>query len=860
MRPTVLIRYLLLCLLGAVFTAGTVRADWTYPYADDFETNKAEFDSYLHSTFGSEQATPLPGPYLYYLYGSQGRGLVFVDYKDKPAELGYCFPIGSTQGQRVVKGTLEIDVSFPSNATISQWEPGSLSYKTSGNGSTWSAPASLSAGHHSLPISSAEGTCYIVFSGTRAMIDNLRVLLYSDPATIRVPGNFATIQAAIDAAGDGDVIEVSPGTYRGAGNRDIDFKGKALTLRSMNGPASTIIDCEAASGKDSHRGFYFHSGEGADSVLSGFTIRGGRVFGSQVPSSASSWSRSAAHPVGGGIYCEFSSPTISNCVIVDCGAEVGGGIGAVGGAPVLSDCTIRQCTAGGFGSASTGGRGGAIALIGTSDAAIANCTIEDNAAYDGSLGGGLYCWESIVTIAGTRITGNVAPGTLQGGGAYCGGSGADVTFRSCVIAGNTASAGAGLCAEWKSSFGPPSRRTSVAVVNCTIAGNLLSSMVGSPSGGIQSTGVDILVNSSIVWNNSGAALNLVDSLLRDPVSYSDIQGGYAGDGNLNTDPLFANEWAGDYHLKSMYGRYHSANGMWVTDSQQSPCIDAGDPSESAAEEPVSNGGRINMGAYGGTRQASKSSEQRVYHVDGTSGRNTNSGTSRSYAFKTIQRAVDAARNGDTVLVWPGVYDLSATEEITFNSKAITVQSAADAAIITATHGYAFSFWGVESSQSVVANFVITGSREAAVLCAQGASPMLKNLTIVRNDFGIAAYDGSDPDIVNCILWDNARGDLFDCEARYSCVQDGSANKSAGNISTDPLFADPDHGDFHLKSQFGRYVAEWDDWVTDTATSPCLDAGDPEEYPRAERTPNGGRINLGAYGGTPYASLSGWPPR
>ncbi|MDI6450694.1 right-handed parallel beta-helix repeat-containing protein [Anaerobaca lacustris] len=861
MKPIARVPYGVLYVLIAIFATGAARADWTYTYTDDFETNKAETDSCLHSVFRTEDVTPLPGPYLYYLSGNQGRGLGFVDDQDRPAELGYCFPIDPTQSQRVVKGTLEIDVSFPSNATMSQWEPGFLSYRISSNGMTWSDPVSLGSGRHSLPVSSPEGTCYITFSGARAVIDNLRVSLHSPAATIRVPASFATIQAAIDAAGHGDVIEVSPGTYSGPGNRDIDFRGKAITVRSTNGAAGTIIDCgpTSAATRDGHRGFYFHSGEGYDSVLSGFTIRTGRIFGTQVPSSASNWTRSASHPIGGGIYCEFSSPTIADCVIVDCGAEIGGGIGIVGGAPTLSNCTIRDCVAGGFGTTATGGRGGGIGLLGQSDATIVNCTIEGNAAYYDSLGGGLYCWESVATVAGTRISGNVAPGSLIGGGAYCGGSGADVTFRNCVFSTNAASAGAGLFAEWKSSFGPSSRRTRVTVVNCTIAGNQLSGASGSSAGGIQSSGVDILVRSSIVWGNSGAALTMVDPVLRDPVAYSNVQGGYSGEGNTNQDPLFANEWGEDYRLQSQYGRYNPTSRAWVSDGRQSPCIDAGDPSESVGDEPLPNGGRINMGAYGGTRQASKSPEYAVYHVDGATGRDWNNGLSRTYAFRTIQAAVNAARNGDTVLVWPGVYTLSPAEEVTFNRKAITVQSAADAAVIVATKGYAFSFWGAESSRSVVANFVITGSGQGAIFCDQGASPTLRNLTIVRNDHGIAAYGGADPDIVNCILWENSTGDLFGCKARYSCVQQGTGDKNAGNISVDPLFADLDNGDFHLKSRYGRYVAEWDEWVTDSVLSPCIDAGDPDHSPRAERTPNGNRINMGAYGGTPYASLSGWPP-
>ena len=72
-------------------------------------------------------------------------------------------------------------------------------------------------------------------------------------------------------------------------------------------------------------------------------------------------------------------------------------------------------------------------------------------------------------------------------------------------------------------------------------------------------------------------------------------------GCFNTGPKFAGN--GDYHLQSAMGRWE--NGVWVTDTTMSPCIDAGDPEADALEEPMPNGGRINIGAYGGTFQASK---------------------------------------------------------------------------------------------------------------------------------------------------------------------------------------------------------------------------------------------------------------
>ena len=107
---------------------------------------------------------------------------------------------------------------------------------------------------------------------------------------IHVPRDFATIQAAIDAATELDSVVVSDGTYRGEGNRDIEFGGKAITVRSANGPSNCIIDCEGTESEE-HRGFYFCGHEEPDSVLEGLTIING--YASE----------------GGGIYCYVSSPT-----------------------------------------------------------------------------------------------------------------------------------------------------------------------------------------------------------------------------------------------------------------------------------------------------------------------------------------------------------------------------------------------------------------------------------------------------------------------------------------------------------------------------------------------------------------------
>jgi hypothetical protein len=90
------------------------------------------------------------------------------------------------------------------------------------------------------------------------------------------------------------------------------------------------------------------------------------------------------------------------------------------------------------------------------------------------------------------------------------------------------------------------------------------------------------------------------------ITYSDIQGGFNGEGNIDTDPLFVDAANGDYHLMSQSGRWNPASESWIMDDVTSPCIDAGDPGTSVGLEPSPNGGIINMGAYGGTAQASKS--------------------------------------------------------------------------------------------------------------------------------------------------------------------------------------------------------------------------------------------------------------
>lgn len=147
-----------------------------------------------------------------------------------------------------------------------------------------------------------------------------------------------------------------------------------------------------------------------------------------------------------------------------------------------------------------------------------------------------------------------------------------------------------------------------------------------------------------------------------------------------------------------------------------------------------------------------------------------------------------------------------------------------------------------------------------------SDPEVRNNTIYGADKGVSSYEntaglgGGLGQFVNNIIWASKEMDVEIIDGApsfsYSCIQSGYAG--VGNLSEaegcpDPLFADVENQDFHLKSAGGRWDATKKTWVTDTETSPCIDAGDPNVPVSTETAPNGSRVELGAYGGTVEAS-------
>ena len=94
----------------------------------------------------------------------------------------------------------------------------------------------------------------------------------------------------------------------------------------------------------------------------------------------------------------------------------------------------------------------------------------------------------------------------------------------------------------------------------------------------------------IFWNNTES------DLFGCQARYSCIERGSEGEGNIAAEPCFVDPADGDYHLLSERGRYWPEHDVWVLDKVTSPCINGGDPNADASDEPMPNGGRINMGA------------------------------------------------------------------------------------------------------------------------------------------------------------------------------------------------------------------------------------------------------------------------
>jgi len=440
------------------------------------------------------------------------------------------------------------------------------------------------------------------------------------PQILNVPYTYLTIQSGIDAASNRDIVVVADGVFSGAGNMDLDFNGKAITVRSSGGPANCFIDCT-----ENGRGVYFHSGEDRDSVFRGFTIINGRRVGGSFPDN-----------YGGGILCAYdTAPLIEDCVIMDCHAGAGGGV---------------YCSA---------------------DAApmIRVCTMSGNTANSGA---GIQLSDCAAELEGCFISGNIA--TLYGGGVYARDMVFDAKITSCEISGNSAGIGAGVCCKDSPWAGP-------VFVNCIVYGNFSDQGAGIAciddsypyftactitdntatfeGGGLFcENDSDPFMTLCIIYSNtSGSGESDVHSIASDPnITWSDVGGSsvFAGTGNFNQNPLFISGNLGDYYLEQ-------------TSKSMSPCVDAGDT--------ISANICFFYGdEYICMRDLSTRTDGLLDSDDVDIGYHYLRTLFVPDEFPSIQSAIDQAVAGQTVLLADGTYTGDRNKNLDFFGKGITVAS------------------------------------------------------------------------------------------------------------------------------------------------------------------------------------------
>jgi parallel beta-helix repeat protein len=622
---------------------------------------------------------------------------------------------------------------------------------------------------------------------------------------IHVPGDYPTIQEGVDAAESGDIVLVAPGTYV----ENILIPKTNLSLMSSHGPQKTIIDGNRISS------VIESAWNSSIELIEGFTIRNGDGY---MASGIELWSSSPLirnniiqdniNSVYGGVGCEASDADVIDNIIIDNQGSWSAGIGGFGSySEIKGNVIAGNDGIGIYGEEShqiiedniiSDNTYQAISLDWGFDPKIRNNLIQGN-------GGGVVFFNFMDDV---EITGNVfAENTRSRGGAIDGIYSAQVTNN--LFYNNSAvwRGGAVFCSHYGDVF----------FSNNTFVKN----SAGSKGGAIYfDDSPDTTVLNCIFWNNTapeGVSMFFYGG--QGSVTFSDVQGGWPGTGNIDEDPLFADPLSHDFHL--------------LQDPVQpgvfNPCVDAGDPVSPMIEgttrtDGIQDQGIVDMGYHYDLAEFLKVPE----------------------LFPTIQQAIDMAEDGQTVLVAAGTYK----ENIDFLGKAITVTSRAGATETVIDGGRAGSvvaFQNGEDDSSILNGFLITNGNTnrgggiwcyqssplimnnvlfnnqantgGAMECVINASPTVLNNTIVANSAvkgGGIYIDQSSPHIANTIFWNNiaATGPEIHVESGsptviFCDVQGGWPGM--GNIDEDPLFAAPASGDVHL-----------------TAASPCIDSGDPEQ--------------------------------
>lgn len=359
-----------------------------------------------------------------------------------------------------------------------------------------------------------------------------------------------SIQDAIDATRDGDTVELADGRFPGAGNRDIDLLGKAITVRSLSMAANACtIDCEGSL-ENPHRAFHFQGGEDNATRIEDISIINGVATGH-----------------GGGIICEDqSSPTLTNLVISSCtSVHKGGGLYVTGASkPLITSCRFISNTAAGGGAISAagaspiirythfegnrGGFGGGIEMLVSSpgEPVLEECTFIGNT---GCSGGAIFVQLAEPLIENCRSSHNYGD---FGGFIFCGDA-SPVVIRCTSFRDTTDHWGSSLHCQG---------RCEPHIIECTFSHGFSYGETSGSAIHLTDNSDAFFARCIVSFCSRGQAAYCSDAEATCTFSCSDIYGNQLGDyedclegqlgiqGNVSADPLFCDAGAGDLHLAS----------------------------------------------------------------------------------------------------------------------------------------------------------------------------------------------------------------------------------------------------------------------------------------------------------------------
>lgn len=391
----------------------------------------------------------------------------------------------------------------------------------------------------------------LVLIAVSAVMGQALAQITPSSGTLSVTPPRITIQSAIDAAPAGGTVLVEPGTY----HENIDFHGKAITVKSLEGPAATRIE-----GVGGGAVVTFANGEGIGSILEGFTVAEGVAGGIRCdgagPIIRDCWIRLNSAGNGGGVsFVDSPTGRLENCRFEDNAAIArGAGVDCVDSTVVLDGCHFLDCVA---------AEGGAVAALRGSLTVLDSTFHENQASGDG---GALHVDNATLEIRRSTFFQNKG----RNGGALLLEGATGATMTGCLLIENSGVLfGGGLDVIL----------SDLQITACTLGFN--SAPSGGGIGGLDAT---VSVHNSIVHSNSPNQI-IVNGTSTTTVSYSDIQGGYPGTGNLDVDPGFQNGAGGNLRLDttSLLIDQGDATGLPATDFEGDPRIVGAAPDIGADE-------------------------------------------------------------------------------------------------------------------------------------------------------------------------------------------------------------------------------------------------------------------------------------